>query len=51
MPFSDAFLGILGAWQNGWREHAERRQEITRKLLEVVDTNALPPEMRSVHTT
>jgi hypothetical protein len=32
VSFTDGFLGALGAWQRGWREHQERRLKLAATL-------------------
>lgn len=49
MAYPDHFLEALGAWQNGWREQADRREKITKKLLASIKDTSLPKEALSVN--
>jgi hypothetical protein len=49
MAYPDDFLEALGAWQNGWREAADRRLQITKALEDVLSDLNLRPEALSTH--
>jgi len=48
VAYPDHFLDALGAWQNGWREQADRRAKITETLLASIENSSLPKEALSV---
>ena len=47
MSYDDEFLMALGAWQNGWREDADRRRAITEDLLRAIAALRQPLPRRS----